>query len=549
MHILKAAVATLVLLAPQTLAARDVAVVIDQQDYRSLEDLPRDARISSMANALRKSEFEVIEVKNATLSELRAALFTLNSTTDNGADRVVIVVRGHLLSDPRQTWLLSQEARAPDRFDIGAKALPIPLFDEALDAAAGRAVLALIQDPRPIEDVDGLDFETLTYTPLQGTTVLKGSSRDVQAALNNLLAEGGTTRQIERGIDDLEVTGFVSGSVAFTPREPTEARSDNRDISRDSGEVAFWNAVREIGSDAALRSYLERYPNGQFAANAKGLLSQRENDREARLKEREEALNLSREQRRDVQRDLSLLGFDPRGIDGVFGPATRSAISAWQDTQGREAHGYLDRDQLQVMQEFALRRAAELEEEARRRREIEDARDRAFWQDTGARNTEAGYRSYLKEFPDGLFADIAREELDTIEAERRAEMDARERAAWDEAREKNTVQSYRAFLNAHPDGVFADAAKTRIDQLTNESDNNEETRKRLQAAENAVAGNSAVRLLVENRLRSLGFDTGKVDGAFDRDARRAIRRFQKSRDLSVTGFVDQQTMVQLLLGR
>ncbi|MDC0738029.1 peptidoglycan-binding domain-containing protein [Cognatishimia sp. SS12] len=549
MRIFKAACMATLMMSAAAVSARDLALIVDQQDYRSLSDLPRDARMEAMSNALDNAGFDVSSVKNATLSELRAAIFALETAAESEVDRLVIIIRGHVLSDTRQGWVLAQEARAPDRFDINSKAMPLPLFDTALRAAAGRALIAIVDDPRPLEDIEGLGHDDLIYTPVQGATLIEGDSRAVQSALRNLLAEGATTRQLAEAPGDIDVSGFISGTVAFTEVDfDASARADTQAVSESTSEQAYWNAARDIGTQNALNSYIEQYPNGQFVDDARRLMAQREASRETRLKEAEAALNLSRDQRRDVQRDLSLLGFDPRGIDGVFGPATRSAIRSWQAAQGREATGYLSRDQLQVMQEFAMRRAAELEEEARRRREIEEARDRAFWQDTGARNTEAGYRAYLKEFPDGVFAELAREELDAIESERRAEMDARERNAWDEARNQNTAESYRAFLQAHPEGVFAEAAQTRIDELTNEADD-DEARARFQSAENAVAGSTAARLLIENRLQSLGLEPGKVDGAFDKDTRRALRRFQKARNLTVTGYMDQATMVQMLLGR
>ena len=36
-----------------------------------------------------------------------------------------------------------------------------------------------------------------------------------------------------------------------------------------------------------------------------------------------------RDQRRDVQRGLTLLEFDTRGTDGIFGRGSRAAIAAW----------------------------------------------------------------------------------------------------------------------------------------------------------------------------------------------------------------------------
>lgn len=57
---------------------------------------------------------------------------------------------------------------------------------------------------------------------------------------------------------------------------------------------------------------------------------------------REEALDLTRRERVGLQRRLTLLGYDTAGVDGVLGPNSRSAISAWQKDYGFVQTGYLD---------------------------------------------------------------------------------------------------------------------------------------------------------------------------------------------------------------
>jgi peptidoglycan hydrolase-like protein with peptidoglycan-binding domain len=56
----------------------------------------------------------------------------------------------------------------------------------------------------------------------------------------------------------------------------------------------------------------------------------------------EEALRLSRGERREVQRRLRFADSDPQMIDGVFGPATRLAIAVWQEQTGLAATGFMD---------------------------------------------------------------------------------------------------------------------------------------------------------------------------------------------------------------
>jgi peptidoglycan hydrolase-like protein with peptidoglycan-binding domain len=60
----------------------------------------------------------------------------------------------------------------------------------------------------------------------------------------------------------------------------------------------------------------------------------------------ETELALTGRDRAVLQRRLWLLGFNPRGVDGIFGPRSRAAISSWQSAQGFPATGYLDGDQV-----------------------------------------------------------------------------------------------------------------------------------------------------------------------------------------------------------
>lgn len=65
----------------------------------------------------------------------------------------------------------------------------------------------------------------------------------------------------------------------------------------------------------------------------------------------EDALGLSRAQRRRIQENLAGAGFNPGGADGSFGPRTRAAIRGWQDEAGAEATGYLTERQASTLLE------------------------------------------------------------------------------------------------------------------------------------------------------------------------------------------------------
>lgn len=63
----------------------------------------------------------------------------------------------------------------------------------------------------------------------------------------------------------------------------------------------------------------------------------------------EQALGLSREQRRAVQQALTDRGFDTQGVDGVFGRNTRFAIRAFQEASGFEPTGFLTGAQVELL--------------------------------------------------------------------------------------------------------------------------------------------------------------------------------------------------------
>lgn len=63
----------------------------------------------------------------------------------------------------------------------------------------------------------------------------------------------------------------------------------------------------------------------------------------------ERLLYLTYNERREVQRMLTRLGYNTRGVDGAFGGNTRRALAAWQRDEGLRASGYLTADQLRAL--------------------------------------------------------------------------------------------------------------------------------------------------------------------------------------------------------
>jgi hypothetical protein len=84
----------------------------------------------------------------------------------------------------------------------------------------------------------------------------------------------------------------------------------------------------------------------------------------------EAGLDLSRRQRRELQRRLALAAHDPRLVDGIFGPATRAAITGWQIAAGLPPTGYLDTQAVALLE-------GQTEDRYREWRQAERSRDRS----------------------------------------------------------------------------------------------------------------------------------------------------------------------------
>jgi len=66
-------------------------------------------------------------------------------------------------------------------------------------------------------------------------------------------------------------------------------------------------------------------------------------------KQIEAAMAMSKSDRKLVQESLSVLGFNTRGVDGVWGNNTRKAIAGWQRALGREPSGFIDPEQTKLL--------------------------------------------------------------------------------------------------------------------------------------------------------------------------------------------------------
>lgn len=313
-------------------------------------------------------------------------------------------------------------------------------------------------------------------------------------------------------------------------------------------EQLLWSQSAKLDTVQAYRAYLQNYPQGSFVRDARNAIEAIRSEPNLAARLNEESLSLTRNQRREIQRDLTLLDFGTRSIDGVFGGGTRSAIAKWQGKNGFTATTFTTANQIRRISDQADRRGAALEAEAASEREAEIRRYRVYWNQTGANGTEAGLRNYLGRYPDGFFANAARASLARIEQTNLEQAAVQDRNAWRAVRNRDTLGTYQAYLRDYPNGAFRQQALARIREIQ-AAQSAAQVRDRAIASEAALRLNAITMRLVQNKLQQLGFEVGRNDGRFDEQTRRAICQFQQSRNLEITGYLNQQSAVQLLKNR
>ena len=245
-------------------------------------------------------------------------------------------------------------------------------------------------------------------------------------------------------------------------------------------EEEFWSLVKDSDDPRDLEAYLEDYPDGLYAPLARLKLKRLRrvdatpNAAAPAPASVELSLGLKRSELRQVQQVLASLGYAPGPADGLVGPNSRLAISAYQEEKGLEKTGYLTAEQAEALLELWADKA---------RRE-----DNAAFAQATSEGTLESIVAYLKAFPDGLNAAQARKRESELRAElKRTEEETRrtranqeaetariaERAADDkafaQADSRGTLESYESYLRLRPDGRHADEARRRAASLRAEA--------------------------------------------------------------------------------
>jgi peptidoglycan hydrolase-like protein with peptidoglycan-binding domain len=472
-------------------AADDAALLMGIERYQDLGRVPNATDVLDSAQDLRRAGYEVTTLSNGSSANMTRLLnrFAQGATE---ADRLIVGLSGRFVTDGARSWLLATDSQNPTYFGL-ANAVSIDSVLRVLAQTPGQAVLILGYDMDGNDQIGAYLREGVGDLNIpQGVTVLYGEPNSTDGVVMEAITVPGVdVMAFARDARWLNVAGYAPRNLVMQPDD-----ADDRPPVRNPTQQ-FWIIAQELNTADAYRDFALNYPRSPYADEARARLDAIESDPVRLAEIAETDLALTRNARRDIQRDLTLLDFSTRGVDGIFGQGSRRAIRNWQQSNGFAQTSFLTAEQINRIDAQASRRAAEIAEAEERVRAQAEQLDRAYWEETGARGDTVGYRAYIDSYPEGIFAEEAREALD--EDAREIESDA-------------DVESNQA------------AADT----------------------EAALRINPVLARLIENRLDQMGFNPGQIDGRFDSDTRGAISRYQTRNGLPATGYLSEPTLARLL---
>lgn len=426
-------------------AAADTAFVVGTVDQSATSSYGAPRYLGTAFTPLDQAGFRLLTAVDAESETLRGLVSQLVAAGED--TRLVIALSGRFVQGGGLTWFLGRDAGQQDLGSVSGFGIPLELLLDLGAESDADVVILLAPEDQGVALGAGLETGIGPLDIPDGLTLATGHPASVARFLrSDLLVPGRPLRDSFAVAPGLTVQAL---SAPYQPFVPAPVATP----TVPAAEQSYWDSMVTLDNVFAYRAYLNRYPNGYYAGQARARIAELEPPQpQLTPEEVENVLSLSRNARRDIQRDLAVLGYYNSGIDGIFGQGTRGGIQSWQQANGLQTTGYLDAAQI-----------TRLSDQGDVRREQIRAEDRAYWQQTGGGQDEAGLRAYLGRYPNGEYSDLARQRLQAIEAEQERQADI---AFWTQTGRGQDIAGLRTYLNRYPNGEFSQLARQRLQQMT-----------------------------------------------------------------------------------
>ena len=307
----------LLVLAGKANAAGRVALVIGNAAYKHaavLNNPVNDA--NDLAAALEKQNFKVIKGVDLDHAGMLATIRKFSRALSKG-DVGIFFYAGHGIQIRGKNYLVPTDAKLADSFGIDFELVRLERIHQAMEQSAKVNIifldacrnnpmarnLARTMGTRSTSVGNGLAAmesgigSLISFSTQPGNVALDGRgmrNSPYSAALAKYIAEGDgdiTEILIKVRRDVMSATSrkqvpwehsaltqqfyFKSPSkTSIAPATPQSSSGSSAALTFEQrAELAYWNSVKDSGDAALLRSYLEQYPTGAFAALAKVMVA------------------------------------------------------------------------------------------------------------------------------------------------------------------------------------------------------------------------------------------------------------------------------------
>ncbi len=369
----------------EALADRRIALVFGNSTYQNVRRLPNSTNdAKDMAFKLKSLGFEVVSGSDLELAAMRTTVRDFIKKI-NAADIALFYYSGHGLQVDGNNYMVPVDAHLASYDDLEFETLPMDLVIAAMERSSKVSLvfldacrdnpfaenLARSMGTRSASVGRGLAKlgsgvgSLIAFATQPGNVAFDGSDRNSPFTTALLRHLGTPGQDVTRDLiyvrrDVLEAThgkqvpwdnSSLTGEVVLNPGvaqvPKPESPSTSAPVETETAvEIAYWETIKDSANKNFFQAYLERYPNGAFAALAK-LKIEALDEEKGRLQEGSAARSSDDAKamtRRDdegfghlalsTQRELSRVGCLVGQIDGKWGLASKKALQDFARRRG-----------------------------------------------------------------------------------------------------------------------------------------------------------------------------------------------------------------------
>jgi uncharacterized caspase-like protein len=290
-------------------AQRRAALVIGNSAYENTNKLPNPVNdATDVSVKLRQLGFEVVEGHDLHKEEMDRLMRRFADSLI-GADIALFFYAGHGLQVEGENYLVPVEAKLSTAAALEFEMIRLGSVQKAMEREATTNILILDacrDNPlarnlaramktrstavgRGLAAMETGEGTLISFSTQPGNVALDGSGRNspfVTALLKHIATPGDDLPTILINIRNDVMTATerrqvpwehsaLTSKVFFTPAKPTTPTVEQQI------ELAFWASVKDSPNAEVLKTYLQRYPNGEFVAIARTLVQHYEQQQQA----------------------------------------------------------------------------------------------------------------------------------------------------------------------------------------------------------------------------------------------------------------------------